>query len=421
MKKILFLLAMFFAGFASAQDSECIIPLTLADGDSTSILLGMHQMKYAIPEDGGSLIFAKEAQARIKVLEPIDSLVSFTNGNMFTFTDNRRNYRVAMSRHYVNKVLSGAGGRAVIVTNDVRTVFETQELFATITPLITTCAGGAGGGGAYVGQNLGAGEGQVYSTTTSNIHQFRTLKEGAGIDIVTSGDLITITSLATGDSTVSTDATIDGTGTVANPLGLADNAVSTVKIQDDAVTYNKIQNVTSQRLLGRASLGAGSVEEIELGSNLSFDGTTLNASVSLTGLIQRYDAGDGCWVTASGPGCSFVMSTGSGTLSVPDTVELLGFRVSGETADLLAGNFTVILNHDPAVLYNQDVSTYYPPVVQVVNTTGQLAGGPSAAAPFIFDEGSNPQAQIVQAASGDLHIRVISLTAFSNWSILGSF
>lgn len=152
MKKILFLLAMFFAGFASAQDSECIIPLTLADGDSTSILLGMHQMKYAIPEDGGSLIFAKEAQARIKVLEPIDSLVSFTNGNMFTFTDNRRNYRVAMSRHYVNKVLSGAGGRAVIVTNDVRTVFETQELFATITPLITTCAGGAGGGGAYVGQ-----------------------------------------------------------------------------------------------------------------------------------------------------------------------------------------------------------------------------------------------------------------------------
>jgi hypothetical protein len=42
-----------------------------------------------------------------------------------------------------------------------------------------------------------------------------------------------------------------------------DNSVSTVKIQNDAVTYEKIQNVSAtDRLLGRDSSGAGVIEEI---------------------------------------------------------------------------------------------------------------------------------------------------------------
>lgn len=57
-------------------------------------------------------------------------------------------------------------------------------------------------------------------------------------------------------------------------------------IDPDVVTYAKIQNVTTARLLGRASGGAGDIEEITLGTNLSFSGTTLNAagggSVSFT-------------------------------------------------------------------------------------------------------------------------------------------
>jgi hypothetical protein len=49
---------------------------------------------------------------------------------------------------------------------------------------------------------------------------------------------------------------------------------------DDAVTYAKIQNVTTARLLGRATAGSGDTEEITLGTNLSFTGTTLNAAGS---------------------------------------------------------------------------------------------------------------------------------------------
>lgn len=54
---------------------------------------------------------------------------------------------------------------------------------------------------------------------------------------------------------------------------------STWTIDNDAVTYGKIQNVsTTSRLLGRASAGAGDIEEITIGSGLTLTGTTISAS-----------------------------------------------------------------------------------------------------------------------------------------------
>lgn len=56
-------------------------------------------------------------------------------------------------------------------------------------------------------------------------------------------------------------------------------SVATASIDNGAVTYAKIQNVgASSRLLGRATSGAGVVEEITIGSGLSLSGTTLSAS-----------------------------------------------------------------------------------------------------------------------------------------------
>lgn len=54
---------------------------------------------------------------------------------------------------------------------------------------------------------------------------------------------------------------------------LADNSVSTAKIQNDAITYAKIQNVTDVRLLGRAAGSAGDVQEITV------SGLTLAAGI----------------------------------------------------------------------------------------------------------------------------------------------
>jgi hypothetical protein len=49
-------------------------------------------------------------------------------------------------------------------------------------------------------------------------------------------------------------------------------------IADGSVTYAKVQNVTADRLLGRSNAGDGVVQEILLGTGLSYSGNTLNVS-----------------------------------------------------------------------------------------------------------------------------------------------
>jgi hypothetical protein len=69
-------------------------------------------------------------------------------------------------------------------------------------------------------------------------------------------------------------------------------------IDNDAVTYAKIQNVTtSSVLLGRATTGAGNIEEIALGSGLTMSGTTLSAAGGGGGVTYQVDviSGSGTW------------------------------------------------------------------------------------------------------------------------------
>jgi len=61
-------------------------------------------------------------------------------------------------------------------------------------------------------------------------------------------------------------------------------------IDNDAVTYAKIQNVTtSSVLLGRATTGAGNIEEIILGSGLTISGSTISAAGGGAGMQVQID------------------------------------------------------------------------------------------------------------------------------------
>ena len=122
-------------------------------------------------------------------------------------------------------------------------------------------------------------EGQIYYNTTSNVLKYY---DDAGWETLSSGSG-TVTSVG-GTGTVS-GLTLSGTVTSSGNLTLGGTlAVATGDINDDAVTYAKIQNVSAtNRILGRDSAGAGVIEEITPASLR----TMLNvADGSQTGTVQ---------------------------------------------------------------------------------------------------------------------------------------
>lgn len=82
----------------------------------------------------------------------------------------------------------------------------------------------------------------------------------------------------TGNQTITLTGDVTGSGATSIVTTIAANAVTTSKIANTAVTFAKIQNINTNRLLGRSTAGSGSVEEISIGSGLSLSGGTLSAS-----------------------------------------------------------------------------------------------------------------------------------------------
>lgn len=93
-------------------------------------------------------------------------------------------------------------------------------------------------------------------------------------------DLQTSTSIDIVSNQIRTKAITGDVSIAANGVSstIANNAITTAKITNAAVTYAKIQNVAGSRLLGRSSSGAGAVQEVQLASNLEFDGSSLAVS-----------------------------------------------------------------------------------------------------------------------------------------------
>ena len=119
------------------------------------------------------------------------------------------------------------------------------------------------------------------------------------------------------------------TGDITNTAGavattISANAVTTGKIADANVTFAKIQNIASKKLIGNKSATSGVPGEIEIGSGLNLDETTgvltaVSSGISslngLSATTQTFTTG-----TAAGTGNAFnIVSTGSAhTFNLPD-------------------------------------------------------------------------------------------------------
>ena len=142
----------------------------------------------------------------------------------------------------------------------------------------------------------------------------------------------------------------DLTGTAALPI-IANNKITTAKILDANVTYAKIQNVTSGKILGRATVGSGTIEEIAttgtgsvvLSDSPTFTGTPVLPSAT-TAITQT--AGNNTTAIAT---TEFVTSA-IGVATIPDATTTTKGKVK------LAGDLTGTAD-EPIIADNKVVTT----------------------------------------------------------------
>ncbi len=118
------------------------------------------------------------------------------------------------------------------------------------------------------------------------------------------------------DSHLHSIATLVGLGALAIL-----STIGTAQMDNDAVTYAKMQDVSAaSRLLGRGDSGAGDPQEITLGANLTMTGTTLAATGS-TGYATVEDEGSALaqrsTLNFTGAGVSAADSGGKTVVTIP--------------------------------------------------------------------------------------------------------
>lgn len=117
----------------------------------------------------------------------------------------------------------------------------------------------------------------------------------------------------------------------ANVFSIANDGVETSMIQNDAVTYSKIQNVGGNSILARTASGSGTLSEVSLSANrLLGRGNTGNVSaISLNGLNMLGTVLTNPYTgtvtnIASGNGMSFSSITTTGTIAMGTPTTLTG-------------------------------------------------------------------------------------------------
>lgn len=136
-----------------------------------------------------------------------------------------------------------------------------------------------------------------------------------------------LTGTNTGDQTITLtgDVTGSGPGSFAATIGA------------NKVTYGKMQQASASTLLGNPTGSAANIAEITLGTNLSFDGTVLNATAGGTGTVTSVQVSGGTTglIASGGP------ITVSGTITISGTLIAANGGLGNDTSVYTLGQIPV--------------------------------------------------------------------------------
>jgi hypothetical protein len=98
-------------------------------------------------------------------------------------------------------------------------------------------------------------------------------------------------SYLTANQTITLSGDVTGSGATAITTTIANNAVTTTKILNKAVTLAKLDDIASDRLLGRDSPSTGGVEQITVGGGIEFTSSGGIQTTALTGDVTKTAGG----------------------------------------------------------------------------------------------------------------------------------
>ena len=142
-----------------------------------------------------------------------------------------------------------------------------STLASTITAASTTISVASGEGDRFPAAATGGD--YFYATLIDTSNNLEIIK-------VTNRSSDTFTVVRAQDGTTAREYSASSRIELRTVAALLEDIRDSAIIADGAITYAKIQDVTADRLLGRTGT-SGDVEELSLGTNLSFSGNTLNA------------------------------------------------------------------------------------------------------------------------------------------------
>jgi hypothetical protein len=176
----------------------------------------------------------------------------------------------------------------------------------------------------------------ITGTNTGDQNIFQRIAVSGQSDVVADTTTDTLTLVAGSNVTITTDATTDTITIASSGGGVTDGdkgditvsgGGATWTIDNDAVTYAKMQNVSAaSRLLGRGDSGSGDPQEITLGTGLAMSGTTINATGS--GIGGSTGSLDRAIIVADGTGgstieASSVIVDGSDNVVSPNSFQVV--------------------------------------------------------------------------------------------------
>lgn len=190
---------------------------------------------------------------------------------------------------------------------------------------------------------------------------------GAGEEIGVTGGIV-----FNGSGSIQTAAF---TGDVTKALGgtvltIANNAVVTAYINNDAVTYAKIQNVSAtDRLLGRDTAAAGDIEEITVGGGIEFTGSLGIQVSAFTGDVTKAAGGTSTTIANS-------VVTNAKLANMP-TMTIKGNNTGGSAApiDLTAAQAKTVLGITAADVSGFDTQVRTNRLDQMATPTASVGMG----------------------------------------------